>query len=300
MGRHRVARLYWYIVTPGCPSETGEFTEGAPREGMFRALVILLEGDVRFSTDFLFVLRDTLPATVVLGCDWYAFCRDILHTHPEVWLPSSAQAGCLSADIVIAQDMVRQQIVHELMIILLDKEDSEMTVNEIAMDHALDISVGHVLGSLGTGGHACAVIAQGFTQVSSLMEYMLGIVASSHVKKLTKPLLRNILEILKVPGVSVHARRDAMVPALTQHCRGFEGLSQYDGDDGLASLRRKLKSYVSRLEKGKQCEDNDVGRDLSYQRREVLKDKVRRAWPRKIGEDIKERVRQMFSRADIF
>ncbi|KAG1746759.1 uncharacterized protein EDB91DRAFT_1335127 [Suillus paluster] len=29
MGRHQVARLYWYIVTPGCPSETGEFTEGA-------------------------------------------------------------------------------------------------------------------------------------------------------------------------------------------------------------------------------------------------------------------------------
>ncbi|KAG1720332.1 major facilitator superfamily domain-containing protein [Suillus paluster] len=37
MGLHQVTRLYWYIVTPGCPSETGEFTEGAhqspPAEG---------------------------------------------------------------------------------------------------------------------------------------------------------------------------------------------------------------------------------------------------------------------------
>jgi hypothetical protein len=29
MGPHGLARLYWYIVTLGCPSHTGEFTEGA-------------------------------------------------------------------------------------------------------------------------------------------------------------------------------------------------------------------------------------------------------------------------------
>ena len=29
MGPYRMARLPWYIVTLGCPSETGEFTEWA-------------------------------------------------------------------------------------------------------------------------------------------------------------------------------------------------------------------------------------------------------------------------------
>jgi hypothetical protein len=45
------------------------------REGVFRALATWLEGDVQFSTDFPFALRDTLPAMVVLGHDWFAFCR---------------------------------------------------------------------------------------------------------------------------------------------------------------------------------------------------------------------------------
>jgi hypothetical protein len=57
------------------------------RDGVFRALVTWLKGDVRLSTEFLFTVRDTLPATVVLGRDWFAFCRDILHSHPEVRLP---------------------------------------------------------------------------------------------------------------------------------------------------------------------------------------------------------------------
>lgn len=35
-------------------------------------------------------------------------------------------------------------------------------------------------------------------------------------------------------------------------------------------------------------------RDLSYHRREVIKDEAHRAWPRKISEGIKNRVRQMF------
>ncbi|KAG1772476.1 hypothetical protein EV702DRAFT_1134065 [Suillus placidus] len=180
------------------------------REGMFRALVTLLEGDVRFSTDFPFTLRDILPAMVVLGRDWYAFCHDILHSHPEVWLLScewtlmenlgrdrvvddgslvnkAAQAGCF----VIAQDMVRQEIVHELLIVLSDKDGSVTTVNEIAAAHTLDMSVGHasvrdqfvrhlftgfcvVKGSSGGGGRACAAIARGFPEVSSLMDYMLG------------------------------------------------------------------------------------------------------------------------------
>jgi len=47
----------------------------------------LLKGSVRLSTQFLFTVRDTLPATVVLGRDWFAFCCDILHSHPEVRLP---------------------------------------------------------------------------------------------------------------------------------------------------------------------------------------------------------------------
>lgn len=43
------------------------------------ALVTFLEGDLRFSTNFPFVLRDSLPATVVLGLDWFAiFCTVIL------------------------------------------------------------------------------------------------------------------------------------------------------------------------------------------------------------------------------
>ncbi|KAG2107353.1 hypothetical protein BD769DRAFT_1675630 [Suillus cothurnatus] len=54
------------------------------RDGVFRALVTLLKGDVRLSTQFLFTVRDTLPTTVVLGRDWFAFCRDILHSHPEL------------------------------------------------------------------------------------------------------------------------------------------------------------------------------------------------------------------------
>jgi hypothetical protein len=57
------------------------------RDGVFRALVTLLKGDVRLSTQFLLTVRDTLPATVVLGRDWFAFCHDILHSHPEVRLP---------------------------------------------------------------------------------------------------------------------------------------------------------------------------------------------------------------------
>jgi len=57
------------------------------RDGVFRALVTLLKDDVRLSTEFPFTVSDTLPATVVLGRDWFAFCRDILHSHPEVRLP---------------------------------------------------------------------------------------------------------------------------------------------------------------------------------------------------------------------
>jgi hypothetical protein len=59
------------------------------RDGVFRALVTLLKDDVRLSTEFPFTFSDTLPATVVLGRDWFAFCRDILHSHPEVRLPLS-------------------------------------------------------------------------------------------------------------------------------------------------------------------------------------------------------------------
>ncbi|KAG1735509.1 hypothetical protein EDB19DRAFT_1723877 [Suillus lakei] len=33
---------------------------------VFQALVTLLKGDVRFSTDFMFIRGDSLPATVVL------------------------------------------------------------------------------------------------------------------------------------------------------------------------------------------------------------------------------------------
>ncbi|KAG2099650.1 hypothetical protein BD769DRAFT_1677206 [Suillus cothurnatus] len=54
------------------------------RDGVFRALVTLLKGDVRLSTQFLLTVHDTLPATVVLGRDWFAFCHDILHSHPEL------------------------------------------------------------------------------------------------------------------------------------------------------------------------------------------------------------------------
>ena len=39
---------------------------------------------------------------------------------------------------------------------------------------------------------------RGFLEVSSLMDYMLGIVSSSRAKKLTKPLLKNILDNLNV------------------------------------------------------------------------------------------------------
>ncbi|KAG1755896.1 hypothetical protein EDB19DRAFT_1957237 [Suillus lakei] len=82
---------------------------------------------------------------------------------------------------------------------------------EIAAAHALDISVSHVKGYLGNGGRACAAIARGFSDVSSLMDYMLGIMSSPRAKKLTKPLLRNIFDILGVHAVSAHARRSAMV-----------------------------------------------------------------------------------------
>jgi hypothetical protein len=58
---------------------------------------------------------------------------------------------------------------------------------------------------------------------------------------------------------------------------------EFDDDDGLIILRRKLRNHVSRLEKDKQ---RDVERDLSYHRREATKDEARRAWPRRISEDI--------------
>jgi hypothetical protein len=54
---------------------------------MFQALITLLKGDVWLSTQFLFTVCDTLPAMVVLGHDWFTFCRNILHSHPEVCLP---------------------------------------------------------------------------------------------------------------------------------------------------------------------------------------------------------------------
>ncbi|KAG0696820.1 hypothetical protein DFH29DRAFT_879108 [Suillus ampliporus] len=193
------------------------------REGVFRALVTLIEGDVWFSTEFPFALRDVLPVTVILGCD----------CHPEVRLPSY---------LVVAQDMVCQEIVHELPTVLLDQDDSVTMTKEIAAAHALDMSVGHVSGSLGGGGQACTAIARGFSEVSSLVDYMLGIVSSSCAKKLTKPLLRHVLDIINVQAVLVNARCDTM----------------YDANDSLGVMRRKLKNYISCLEKGEQRKDDDV------------------------------------------
>lgn len=69
---------------------------------------------------------------------------------------------------------------------------------------------------------------------------------------------------------------------------------EFDDNDGLIILRRKLRNHVSRLEKDKQREDDDVERDFSYHRREATKDEARRAWPRRISEDVKNCVRQMF------
>ncbi|KAG0707648.1 hypothetical protein DFH29DRAFT_871302 [Suillus ampliporus] len=223
------------------------------REGVFRALVTLVEGDVRFSTEFPFALRDVLPVTVVLGHD----------CHPEVRLPSWHN-GMVDGEYSgnkAAQDMVCQEIVHELPTVLLDQDGSVTMAKEITAAYALDMSVGHVSGSSGGGGQACTAIARGFSEVSSLVDYMLGIVLSLCAKKLTKPLLRHVLDIINVQAVSVNARRDTM-----------------------------LKNYISRLENGKQCEDDDVNRDLAYRRREVIKDEARRNWPQKIGEDIKAHI----------
>ncbi|KIK41981.1 hypothetical protein CY34DRAFT_172497 [Suillus luteus UH-Slu-Lm8-n1] len=134
----------------------------------------------------------------ILGRYWYAFCRDIRQSHPEMrflsceWTLSkkfghdgmangqslvgkATQASCLSADVVVAQDM------------------------EIGAPHALDTSVGNALvrdqfvrhlftgscvsaGSSGGEGSAYLAIARGFSEVSSLMKYMLGILSSSCAK----------------------------------------------------------------------------------------------------------------------
>ena len=75
--------------------------------------------------------------------------------------------------------MVRQEIIHELLIVLLDEDGSVTTANEIAAAHALDVSVGHALvrdqfvrhlftgscvikGSSGGGGRACAAMSEVF------------------------------------------------------------------------------------------------------------------------------------------
>jgi hypothetical protein len=84
----------------------------------------------------------------------------------------ATQVGCLSADLVVAQDMVSQQIIHQFAIVLLDENASVTAIKEIPAAHALDISVGNALvrdqfvchlftgscvstGSLGGEGRAC-------------------------------------------------------------------------------------------------------------------------------------------------
>ncbi|KAG1754420.1 hypothetical protein EDB19DRAFT_653128 [Suillus lakei] len=147
----------------------------------------------------------------------------------ESLINKAAQAGCLSADLVVAQDMVRQQIVHELLIVLSDEDGSVTTAKEIAAAHALDMSVGHALvrdqfvhhlltysciiikGSLGGRGRVCVAIARGFSEVLSLVNYMPDTVSSLRAKKLTKPLVKNILGILDVDVVPGHARRSEMI-----------------------------------------------------------------------------------------
>lgn len=96
----------------------------------------------------------------------------------------ATQAGCLSADRIVAQNMVGQQIIHQLPVVLLDENDSETTIKEIAAAHALDTSVGNTLvrdqfvrhlltgscvstGSLRGEGRACLAIARDFSEVSS-------------------------------------------------------------------------------------------------------------------------------------
>jgi len=158
----------------------------------------------------------------------------------QIVVNEASQAGFLSSDLVVAQDIVRRLVVDDLLVVLMLTDNMSMTmVKNIAADHALDVNIGCELvkeqfvshlftgscvinGSLGTGGCACTAIAKGFPDVPSLLDYMIGIVSSPSAKKLTRSLLLKVLSILNIDTPLRQRRRDQLVTALTRHCRGSD------------------------------------------------------------------------------
>jgi hypothetical protein len=69
---------------------------------------------------------------------------------------------------------------------------------------------------------------------------------------------------------------------------------EFSVDDSLRVLRRKLRSFIIMLKKGKEVEQESAQRDLHYRLGQQTREKVRRSWPQLVSENIKNRVRNLF------
>ncbi|KAG2738045.1 hypothetical protein P692DRAFT_20759881, partial [Suillus brevipes Sb2] len=124
----------------------------------------------------------------------------------------ATQAGSLSADVIVAQHMIHHA---------LDFNMGGELLTEQFVRHMFTGSC-VITASSGGGGRVCTAIAKGFCEASILVDYLLGILSSPGCKRLTLPLIRIVLRILNVDGVSSHASRSQLLSILTQFCRGTD------------------------------------------------------------------------------
>lgn len=63
-------------------------------EGTVRLTLTVIDGPEGLTTDFLFLVRDGLVSSIVLGHDWLVFCRDAT-SHDRRSIPSAETVDVL-------------------------------------------------------------------------------------------------------------------------------------------------------------------------------------------------------------